>query len=113
MELDGRHPAVIRVLEADPAVGEFVDRSWALVESQVAAYVARGYSALDVHFGCTGGRHRSVYSAEWTARRLRERFPTARVAVRHREQPAVASSGHAMPVASSPRTAAVASGAST
>ncbi|MCC7138943.1 MAG: phosphotransferase [Planctomycetes bacterium] len=83
--LDGRHPAVVRALERDAAVPTFVARAWGLVEGQIASYLARGYTALDVHFGCTGGRHRSVYVAERVAALVKERFPAVRVALRHRE----------------------------
>ena len=37
-----------------------------------------------VSFGCTGGRHRSVYCAEALARHLREKYD-AQVELRHRE----------------------------
>jgi aminoglycoside/choline kinase family phosphotransferase len=84
--LTGRDDAVVRWLEREPAVGEFVRHARALVESQVQAYVARGFTALDVHFGCTGGQHRSVYAAEQVAAALRARFPEVRLVVRHREE---------------------------
>ena len=35
-------------------------------------YAAQGRSYLNIAFGCTGGRHRSVYSAERAAEVLRE-----------------------------------------
>ena len=41
---------------------------------------------VEIGFGCTGGRHRSVYCAEHLARRLAESYPDAIVEVIHREQ---------------------------
>jgi len=38
-----------------------------------------------VSFGCTGGRHRSVYCAEILARRLAG-VPNLEIVLRHREQ---------------------------
>jgi UPF0042 nucleotide-binding protein len=47
-------------------------------------------SYLTVAVGCTGGQHRSVYSAEQLAERFRSRVP---VLVRHRELEARGSAG--------------------
>ncbi|HVG94397.1 MAG TPA: RNase adapter RapZ [Planctomycetota bacterium] len=84
--LTGRDADVIRHLEREPSVGEFLARARAMVEAQVAAYLARGYTSLDVHFGCTGGQHRSVYAAERLAEALRAAFPDVTVALDHRER---------------------------
>ncbi len=103
--LDGRHLAVIRRLEGDPLVAGFVAGATGIVDAQVAAYLAKGYTELDVHFGCTGGRHRSVYCAERLAAGLRAKYPAVKVVVRHREQmrsPSLASSLPASPAASPP-----------
>jgi aminoglycoside/choline kinase family phosphotransferase len=83
--LDGRDAAVVARLASDPFAASFVAGARALVEAQVAAYLARGYTDLDVHFGCTGGRHRSVYCAERVGEALVAKFPAVRVVVRHRE----------------------------
>jgi RNase adaptor protein for sRNA GlmZ degradation len=37
-----------------------------------------------VHFGCTGGQHRSVYCAEHLAAHLKEKFGV-RIELSHRE----------------------------
>lgn len=68
--LTGRDAPVIECLEGDPAVQQFVDHAFALVDASVAAYQRRGFSSLMVSFGCTGGQHRSVYLAERLARHL-------------------------------------------
>ena len=52
--------------------GEFVSRTWNLLELVLPAYVAEGRSYLTVGIGCTGGRHRSVAIAEEIAQRLRD-----------------------------------------
>ena len=57
-----------------------------LVDAQVHAYLARGFTSLDVHFGCTGGQHRSVYFAERLATHLRAAFPDVGVSLSHAEQ---------------------------
>jgi aminoglycoside/choline kinase family phosphotransferase len=85
-ERSGLDPAVEGFLDELPAAQDFLAHARALVESQVRAYLARGFTSLDVRFGCTGGQHRSVYFAERLARALSTAFPAARVVVEHRER---------------------------
>ncbi len=82
----GLDPEVVRFLESDTAVAGFFDSVLVLVERQVAVYEGRGFTSLDVQFGCTGGQHRSVYFAERLARAIRTKFPSVRVALEHRER---------------------------
>lgn len=84
--LTGRDRAVIEFLEERGEVGPFIEHALGLVEPAVRRYLDRGFSSLQIGFGCTGGQHRSVYCAERVARRLREMFPEARIRLAHREQ---------------------------
>jgi aminoglycoside/choline kinase family phosphotransferase len=84
-ERTGRDPEVARFLESRPGALEFVAAARALVDAQVRAYVARGFTSLQVLFGCTGGRHRSVWCAERTAEGLRAAFPGLDVSLVHDE----------------------------
>lgn len=87
-ELTGRDGAVRDFLEEDGGILRFLDHCYALVDESAAVYIGRGFTDLQVAFGCTGGQHRSVYCAEAMARHLRERFPAEELAVNlvHREQ---------------------------
>jgi len=71
--LSGRDVAVRDYLEQDPAVLDFVEAVEQFLESWVPRFEAGTRSYLTVAFGCTGGRHRSVYLAERLARHFRER----------------------------------------
>ena len=51
----------------------------------VANYKERGFKHIQICFGCTGGQHRSVYSAEHTARHIADEFGV-RVIVTHKMQ---------------------------
>lgn len=86
--LDGRDLSVINFLEEDGEIFEFLNHCYALVDASAARYISRGFTDLQVAFGCTGGQHRSVYSAEAMARHLRETFPLEQLAVNlyHRER---------------------------
>lgn len=80
---DGRDPAVVAHVEADPRFAPFFARITDLLVSLLDAFVEEGKSSLTVAFGCTGGRHRSVAMAEKAARTLAEQG--WRVSRRHRE----------------------------
>ena len=84
--LTGHDAPVREFLEDRGEVGEFVSKSLSMVSPSVSRYLQRGFSSLQIGFGCTGGRHRSVYCAESLAGQLAERFPSARIELVHREQ---------------------------
>ena len=48
-------------------------------------YIQRGFTSLMFCFGCTGGQHRSVYSAQHLAEHLNRKFGIE-VRICHREQ---------------------------
>jgi aminoglycoside/choline kinase family phosphotransferase len=80
----GRDGDVVAYLENLPEVGDFYLHAKALVVQTVKRYLERGFTDLSVHFGCTGGQHRSVYMSERLQRDLIAEFPVA-VTVTHRE----------------------------
>lgn len=86
-ELTGRDRPVIDFLEQRGEIQAFLSSVWSLTDPAVERYLARGFSHLQIAFGCTGGRHRSVYSAEHTAEHIRRLFPEAKVVLTHRESP--------------------------
>jgi len=85
--LTGLDPETIAFLEARPEADEFWSHVRSIVEAHVRTYLSRGFNNLGVHFGCTGGQHRSVFMAERLAGYLRAEHPGVRVRVTHREQP--------------------------
>ncbi len=68
--LTGRDETVMRFLQSYPETGEFLDRAMGLLDFVVPRYAAEGKSYLSIYFGCTGGRHRSVYLAEAVSKRF-------------------------------------------
>lgn len=83
--LTGLDEPVICFLEEDGEILDFLGHVYALVDASVKRYMERGFSNLSVSFGCTGGQHRSVYSAQHLAERLNRKFGV-RVELIHREQ---------------------------
>jgi RNase adaptor protein for sRNA GlmZ degradation len=82
--LTGKDAAVIDYLSAQASVREFLASAVSMVEASVRNYRERSFDSLMVGFGCTGGRHRSVYLAEALARHFRGR-QGLNVSVRHVE----------------------------
>lgn len=81
----GLDQQVIKFLEDDGEITEFLEHCYALVDATVKRYVERGFTNLMVCFGCTGGQHRSVYCAQHTAEHLHRNFGV-KVELVHREQ---------------------------
>lgn len=84
--LTGLDREVRDFLEDKGEVQQFVDKALEIVLPSVKRYVLRGFNSLQVGFGCTGGRHRSVYCAQRFAESLARKCPDVRVVVEHREQ---------------------------
>jgi UPF0042 nucleotide-binding protein len=80
--LTGADPRVAELIRQDPLWDEFRQRLESLLDLLLPAYESEGKSHLVVGFGCTGGRHRSVYLAELMGQRYREDF---NVTVAHRD----------------------------
>lgn len=70
-EQTGQDAAVGKHIAKDPAFAEAFDRIRDLLLLLLPRYAAQGKPYVHVAFGCTGGRHRSVYTAETMAQALR------------------------------------------
>lgn len=84
-KLTGLDEPVIRFLEDDGEILDFLDHVYALADKHVERYLQRGFTSLMFCFGCTGGQHRSVYSAQHLAEHIHDKYGVE-VIVRHREQ---------------------------
>ncbi|HVA67635.1 MAG TPA: RNase adapter RapZ [Elusimicrobiota bacterium] len=82
-KMTGKDAPVIAFLQKEPAVRRFLSHAQALLAESVDNYKSRNFTDLFVAFGCTGGRHRSVYCAETMAEFLRRRGDVA-VEISHR-----------------------------
>jgi RNase adapter protein RapZ len=70
-ELTGQDAAVGAHIEGDPAFADAFARIRDLLLLLLPRYAAQGKPYVHIAFGCTGGRHRSVYTAETMAESLR------------------------------------------
>ena len=84
-KLTGLDEQVVRFLEDDGEILVFLESVYKLADAHVRRYLQRGFTDLMFCFGCTGGQHRSVYSAQRLAEHLNEKFGVE-VRIVHREQ---------------------------
>ena len=83
--LTGLDAPVIEFLEEDGEIFPFLEHVYGLVDAHVERFLERGFTHLQVSFGCTGGQHRSAYSAQHLAEHLVAKYPV-KVHLIHRER---------------------------
>ena len=72
--MTGLDEPVIRFLEEDGEILTFLESVYRLADAHVERYLERGFTSLMFSFGCTGGQHRSVYSAQHLAEHLNKKY---------------------------------------
>ena len=83
--LTGLDQPVIDFLESDGEILTFLQSVYKLVDFHVERFISRGFTDMQINFGCTGGKHRSVYCAQHTAQHLNEKYGIE-VHIIHRER---------------------------
>ncbi len=81
----GKDEEVIAFFGKEPEMADFLSDVFSIVDKSVEKYISRGFKNLMVNFGCTGGQHRSVYSAEQLASHLQHKYKL-NVVIKHVEQ---------------------------
>ena len=82
----GNDVSVQDYLETKTEMPAFLKSVQDLISIDIKNYLERGFENLQINFGCTGGQHRSVYSAIKTAEFIQQNFPEADVRIHHDEQ---------------------------
>jgi aminoglycoside/choline kinase family phosphotransferase len=72
--LTGKDASVIAYLEKENAVRQYFEQVRQLVDMAIKNYIERGFENLSISFGCTGGRHRSVYFAEKMQKHINQTY---------------------------------------
>ncbi len=85
--LTGKDKEVIEVLDSKPEMQKFLSDVKSIIKSAIENYVTRDFTNLMVSFGCTGGQHRSIYSAEKINEFINNNFPQVKVEINHIEFP--------------------------
>lgn len=84
-QLTGLDKPVIDFLEQRGEITTFLNSIYQLADAHVSNYIQRDFTSLTLCFGCTGGQHRSVYSAQHTAEHIAKKFGV-KVRLIHRER---------------------------
>ena len=84
-KLTGLDKPVIDFLEKDGEIISFLEHIYTLADAHIQRYIERGFTNLMFSFGCTGGQHRSVYSAQHLAEYIAKRYDI-KIKLIHREQ---------------------------
>lgn len=69
----------------DQNFGRFLGYVSGMMDTVLPEFEQEGRHSVTLAFGCTGGRHRSVSSAEWAYKHLSERYPE--IHILHRDLP--------------------------
>lgn len=80
----GLDDSVIQYLNREPAVEKFLQHVRKMVDQHIQEYLRRGFTSLQINFGCTGGQHRSVFCAAHMANYIDENY-SVKVIVSHTE----------------------------
>ena len=83
----GNDVAVQDYLEEKTQMPNFLSAIKSIVSINIEDYLARGFENLQINFGCTGGQHRSVYSAIKISEFIKEKYPEDELVINHDEQP--------------------------
>lgn len=83
--LTGRDEPVINFLNQHSHMPDFLNHVRLIVGPAVENYIERSFTHLSIFFGCTGGQHRSVYSADQMAKYISEKYGV-KVDLEHVEQ---------------------------
>lgn len=82
----GADIGVQQFLETQTLMPQFLEGVKSVISISIENYLERAFDSLQVNFGCTGGQHRSVYSAIKIGEFIKEKYPQAEVIVIHDEQ---------------------------
>ncbi|MEO8512898.1 MAG: RNase adapter RapZ [Ignavibacteria bacterium] len=90
--LTGKDKAVIDFLDKNGVMQEFLKNVYSISSAAIDNYLQRDFLNLMFSFGCTGGQHRSVYSAEKLKSYLSEKYgDKISIIISHNEFPGLSS----------------------
>lgn len=84
-QLTGKDKEVAAFLDNHESMQEFLKNVYRIIDPAIENYLERKFTDLMISFGCTGGQHRSVYSAEKTFGHINLKYPGVLVELQHKE----------------------------
>ncbi len=83
-QLTGKDKKVIDFFETKTDINDFLLDIYSIIDRVITKYLKRNYNYLTISFGCTGGQHRSVYSAESINKYINNKYDIT-TTLNHRE----------------------------
>ena len=84
----GNDIGVQEYLEQNTQMPDFLNAVKNIISISIDNYIERDFENLQISFGCTGGQHRSVYSAIKISEFLKEKYgDKVKISTTHNEQP--------------------------
>ncbi len=84
--LTGNDKEIIDYLDKQQDVQEYLSHAQSLIINAINNYKSRNFTDISVAFGCTGGKHRSVYCANTIAESLKNEHDVI-IELTHRDVP--------------------------
>ncbi len=81
--LTGKDKQVADFLDKQKEMQDFLNNVFNIIDPSVENYLSRNFTDLMISFGCTGGQHRSVYSAEKLREHLNQKYPELIIELTH------------------------------
>lgn len=82
-KLSGKDKPVQDFLLNETLFPEFISSIKSILKITLDDYTSRGFTNLQINFGCTGGQHRSVFSAELINQFIIENYSTVETKLIH------------------------------
>lgn len=83
--MTGLQQPVIEFIQKQEAMTVFLNNVFDITDLAIENYVSRDFKNLMISFGCTGGQHRSVYSAEFLKRHINEKYKNVITEIHHND----------------------------
>jgi RNase adaptor protein for sRNA GlmZ degradation len=83
VNLTGQDEPVKKFLDGQKEMQDFLGNIYDIIDPAVENYISRNFTDIMVSFGCTGGQHRSVYSAEKLTEHINQKFPDIKTELTH------------------------------
>lgn len=82
-DLTGNDIEVKKFLDAQKEMQDFLINVYNIIDPAIENYLKRNFTDLMVSFGCTGGQHRSVYSAQRLSEHINHKYPQVQIELTH------------------------------
>jgi RNase adaptor protein for sRNA GlmZ degradation len=81
--MNGKDEPVKKFLDDNKEMQYMLKNIYGIIDTAVENYLYRNFTDIMISFGCTGGQHRSVYSAEKLNEHLKKKYDNIKIEISH------------------------------